>query len=491
MNRSLFTLAALLLTPAILAAPAPKPQPFVSGWEKSVDPDKDCNIKRVEDTLIMELPGRDHDYDPCRGQFNAPRLLREREIEGDFVMQVRVRIDGQTSVQSTVDGRPSSVLAGFLVILPTNAQTMCMRIEFGAVLNGSGVEGCVPFRSWGYSKKRGRIVEGGQVLEKGWKGNAYLRLDRRGGSFNYSISSDGEDWKSLGGMGGLREKLKIGLAAYSTSAQPSKVIFDQFQINPRKKYERWEFVSGWGDPVDPDKDCKIKRDKDVLTIEMPGTDHDYDPIRKRFNAPRLLSDLERVFDLQVRVRIDSRPSAQSTVKDQPFVVSAGFLLIYPEGVYPICDRLEYVISQQGSSPDAHVIAPKLAEARREEPVPKGTKVDSYAVMKTWIGAQQQEDNRIKWDHGRPELRTNTLWERGWPNWPLPEKTDYVYLRLEKGMGWPTSFYISPDGEKWTRLGSLPHFPEKCKLALAAYSTSSEPSKIRFDQMKLWRPKKKE
>ena len=53
---------------------------------------------------------------------------------------------------------------------------------------------------------------------------------------------------------------------------------------------------GWGNPIDPDKDCKFKREKDTFTIEMPGIDHDYDPVRKRSNAPRLLTDIEGEFD---------------------------------------------------------------------------------------------------------------------------------------------------------------------------------------------------
>lgn len=89
-------------------------------------------------------------------------------------------------------------------------------------------------------------------------------------------------------------------------------------------------MSNRGDPLDPDKDCKIKCDKDALLIEMPGTDHDYAPVRKRFNAPRIFCDLEGNFDVQLRVRIDYRPSAQATVKGHPSFISAGFLLIHPE-----------------------------------------------------------------------------------------------------------------------------------------------------------------
>lgn len=237
MNRSFFALAALLFTCAALAAPAPTPQPFVSGWEKPVDLDKDCTIKREKGTLIMEMPGRDHDYDPCRGRFNAPRLLRERQIEGDFTIQVRVRIDGQPSVQSTVVGQPSSVSAGLLVILPKNSPGVCIRMESRASRKGGGVKGYLELRHWGHHQRQGgKIVEGGKGPEKEWKGDAYLRLERRDGDLCDYISSDGEDWKAIGAIGGVREKLKVGLVACSSSSEPSKIQFDHFKlIQDRKK----------------------------------------------------------------------------------------------------------------------------------------------------------------------------------------------------------------------------------------------------------------
>lgn len=493
MIRSLCFLAALLLACTLLAAPAPQPKPFVSGWGIPVDPDRDCTIRREKGTLIFELPGSDHDYNPLREQLNAPRLFREREIEGEFVMQVRVRIDCQPSLQSTVDGQPSSVTAGFLVMLPQNQPLVCIRVEFRASQKGSGVHGYFDVRRWFDDKRQGgRIVEGARGREYEWKGDAYLRLDRQDGNLGFAISSDGENWKRSGAIMGVREKLKVGLAAYSTSTDPSKVVFDQLTIrHGEKKRKPWEFVSGWGNPIDPDKDCKIQRDRDALTIELPGTDHDYDPVRKRFNAPQLITDLEGEFDVQVRIRIDSRPSVRSTVKGQPSFVSAGFLLIYPEPQYSICDRLEYAVSEQGSRLDGYAVSPRLAEPRRKDAVSKGKEGDGYAVMKTWIGAQKRKGDLTKWDHGRPTLATNVLWERGWQNWPLSEKAESVYLRLDHRVVGRSYFYISPDGEKWTRLGSLPHVPQKCKVGLAAYSTSTEPSKVRFDQLKLAWDKKKE
>lgn len=243
MTRSLCFLAALLLACTLWAAPAP-PKPFVSGWGKPADPDRDCTIRRAQGTLSFELPGGDHDYNPLRRQLNAPRLFREREIEGDFVMQVRVRIDYRPSVQSMVDGQPSSISAGFLVMLPQNHPLICTRVEFREARKGTEVHGYFDVRRWFDVRRLGReaerraggsIIEGARGREDEWKGDAYLRLDRQDGNLGFAISSDGENWKRSGAIGGIREKLKVGLAAYSTSTDPSKVRFDQLKVTQGKK----------------------------------------------------------------------------------------------------------------------------------------------------------------------------------------------------------------------------------------------------------------
>lgn len=480
MNRSLYVLPALLLTCFVLATPAP--DPFVSGWDRPIDPDRDCKIKRYNRVLTIEIPGGDHDYDPLRNRVNAPRL--SRDLEGDFEMQVRVRIDCLPSVQSTVKGQPSCVSVGFLIIPADNIPTNCIRLEYRVTRKGDGVDDCA------LELRRDEL--GGQVnfiWNERWKNwpfkaipeHVYLRLERWGDILYHSISPDGKLWVRVGGgwIVGLPYKLEVGLAAYSTSADPSKVHFDQLMLVRGKRRERWDFVSGWNDPVNPDKDCKIRRDKNVLSIEMPGSNHDYDPVRKRFNAPRLLCDLEGDFDLVVRVRIDYRFSAPSTVQGQPSFVSAGFLLIHPEANESICDRMEYAVSQSGIRPDAYAVKPLLDRPRRDAPVPKGTEADSYAVMKTWLDKG-----------GTPEMHVNSIWERGWQNWPLSQKSESAYLRLEQRGEW-ICFFISPDGKKWTSLNYRGRRPAKRKVGLAAYTTSPHPSKVSFDQLKLWRPKKKE
>ncbi len=316
-------------------------------------------------------------------------------------------------------------------------------------------------------------------------------MDRQGDKLGGYISADREKWLIFGGglEVGMSSKLRIGLAAGTTSTDPSKVIFDQLRTTlGQKKTKPWEFVSGWGDLIDPDKDCKIHRNKDSLTIEMPGTDHDYDPVRQRFNAPHLLSDLEGEFDLQVRIRIVSCPSAQSTVEDKPSFVSAGFLLIYPDKDYSVCARLDYAVAQLGSRLAPPRVEPGLARPQRHDAASKEKEPASYVVEKSWVGSRPRRSKKPEYDHGLPRLRYNSMWERGWPKWPLPEKAEYAHLRLNHRSGWST-VYISPDGEKWTLLNHIPSVPAGGKVGLAAYSTSTEPSKVRFDQLKLWRAKK--
>ena len=214
------------------------------------------------------------------------------------------------------------------------------------------------------------------------------------------------------------------------------------------------FTAGWDNPVVPDRDCKIIRAKGALTIEMPGSDHDYDPQRERKNAPRLLRDVEGDFVIRVHIHIDCHPSSKSTVEGQLSSVAAGFLLIPPKSSPFTCIRFEFGVAAEGIG------------------------ADGYAGMK---------HRDIK------KGRMNGIWSRRWgKHWPLPEKANQAYLRWER-RGEYFSPSISADGEKWTPLmgpmgfGSL---PAKLKVGLAAYSTSTERSKVRFDKFKLIQNRKK-
>lgn len=244
------------------------------------------------------------------------------------------------------------------------------------------------------------------------------------------------------------------------------------------------FVSGWGKPVDPNRDCKIRHNNSALIIEMPGSNHDYDPIRERFNATRLFRDLEGNFDLQIRVRIDSHPAVPSTIRGQPSLVSAGFLLIFPAISRTTCIRLELGVSQQGTGLDGYSKSPTLPWPQRESRKTIGE--DGFVALKDCYCKHKQPD--LTWDRGRQE-QFHAIWDRGWKDWPLPKKTDSAYLRLEQQGQW-IIFFMGPDGENWTKVYEQPRLPAKSKVGFAAYSSSSKPSKVQFDRLSLTRPQRK-
>lgn len=258
MNRGLYVLAGLLLTCAALAAPVP--QPFVAGWGSPIDPDKDCKITGEKGILTIEMPGGDHDYDTAperpkvpqsfpmfpgrecaedsRERLNAPRLVRE--FEGDFEIQIRVRIDALPSAKSSVKGLPSFVAAGFVVIPPDTFWKLFLRFQYGVAGAGMGADG--------FATQLSRDVKGGSgrgVCDKSWKNwpfkdkpeHVYVRLERKGELLLCKISADSNSWVTIGGgtLLGLPPKLKVGLASFSTSTEPSKVRFDQLKITRDRK----------------------------------------------------------------------------------------------------------------------------------------------------------------------------------------------------------------------------------------------------------------
>jgi regulation of enolase protein 1 (concanavalin A-like superfamily) len=206
---------------------------------------------------------------------------------------------------------------------------------------------------------------------------------------------------------------------------------------------------GWDRPVDPDNDCKITIKDGTVTMELPGGDHELDPNpkRNRFNAPRLLRDLEGDFVMQVRVSASFRPSAKSSVKGEDPRVAAGLVLIPAEKNYI---RLEYG-----------------AYWRNE----KQTNGFSNRMRGQQLGIN------VEYVHWNPK------------DW-VPNE-EHIYLRIEREGNWIRNV-LSPDGKTWERHNSSkdPKLPSKFKVGLAAYSTSTEPFKVRFDQFKLIRGEKK-
>jgi regulation of enolase protein 1 (concanavalin A-like superfamily) len=122
-----------------------------------------------------------------------------------------------------------------LVLIPSDQHYI--RLEYGAS-NRKGEQGAsFSFRAWGDQLG---IAGETDFMPGDWRPNEdhlYLRLERQGDCIRASISPDDKRWNpTLSFMSqALPEKFKAGLAAYSTSTEPSKVRFDQFRLTRGRK----------------------------------------------------------------------------------------------------------------------------------------------------------------------------------------------------------------------------------------------------------------
>lgn len=97
---------------------------------------------------------------------------------------------------------------------------------------------------------------------------------------------------------------------------------------------------GWGDYVDPDKDCEFQAEADKLTITVPGTDHDLGAERGKMNAPRALQSVEGDFTIEVKVSGNFAPK-DTTNQARRAYHGAGFVIMKDDKTYLRFDRATY------------------------------------------------------------------------------------------------------------------------------------------------------
>jgi regulation of enolase protein 1 (concanavalin A-like superfamily) len=223
MSRSLCAVAYFLTACAVVAAPVPADRPWVTGWDKSVDPDNDCKFIRDKDTLTIEAPGKDHDLAIERGLMNSPRLLRD--VEGDFTAQVRVAGAFQPSNESTTSERLPFVGAGLLLMADEKTY---VRLERAALVTGGETK---TYANWELRQDGKWVLAGAERVLPLEDKATYLRLTRKGDNLSASVSHDGKEWKDLNPLEvKLPAKLKIGVAAGGTSMDVFTPSFDQFKL---------------------------------------------------------------------------------------------------------------------------------------------------------------------------------------------------------------------------------------------------------------------
>jgi hypothetical protein len=178
MNRLAAMLLGALLAAAVMAAPAPPPRPWVTGWDKPVDPLGGRRFEQKGDRLTITVPGEGYDLDLRKGGgLNAPRLLRD--AEGDFAVQVRV---GGHFGKVAPGGQDVFRGLGLLVMDEKSFVTLRRAARQGDHLSVTGSDS----RGWWYARG---------IAEPPPASPTYLRLERRGDGFTFKTSHDGKEWE--------------------------------------------------------------------------------------------------------------------------------------------------------------------------------------------------------------------------------------------------------------------------------------------------------
>ena len=202
--------------------PMPKPAEMPKlAWDKPIDPNGDCTFENSGEKLTITVPGTYHDLNVKDGRTDAPRMVRD--VEGDFTAQVRVSGDFHPSTTSSAPGQDSFLGAG--LVLWSDAKTL-VRLERAARHKMNRVQDA-HWEVWGGGQRKPI----GLIFTRLGGEEAYLRLERRGDKVHASVSEDGTKWSTLDPLDiELPAKVKIGVAAISTSTTPFVPTFDQFQL---------------------------------------------------------------------------------------------------------------------------------------------------------------------------------------------------------------------------------------------------------------------
>jgi regulation of enolase protein 1 (concanavalin A-like superfamily) len=200
----------------------------IKGWGRVIDPDGDCKFSIEKGRVAVAIPGTVHALSAERGQTNAPRILRE--VEGDFIAQVKVSGVCPPRSSSLVPARRPFRAAGLLIWL--DAGNYIRLGQAGMVFDGKNLT-YANFES----RKDRRFERVGDASEHPLDGEeTYLRLERRGGTVIASVSPDGTRWTTLKPLPlDMPSRVQIGIASTHNTSSPFEPWFEGFKLYQETK----------------------------------------------------------------------------------------------------------------------------------------------------------------------------------------------------------------------------------------------------------------
>jgi regulation of enolase protein 1 (concanavalin A-like superfamily) len=416
--------------------------PVAKSWGDAVDPDGDCQFMGKGSNVVIQVPGTVHDLQGG-GKTNGPRLLQE--VDSDFVAQVRVASVMRSEIGIKIPGLNGGAFRSGGLLVWQDSRNF-IRLERVSWENGGKINSVCwlePYQDGvsavdAQSKKPiyGHIEVPDKITD--------LRLERRQNRFITSYSQDGGQTWQPNPNGpfalNLAPRLKVGVSVVNNTTKPLAVEFADWQLTHLSSSRPPDPVSarilpGWGEAIDPNKNCQISADGAKLTIEVPSGLHDL--WHNQTNMARVVQNVEGDFLVEVTVRGVTPPT--------PGQYHAGTLFIQKDDRTLV--HLQCGCGNNNGKPDhtCHL----ATEWDGKDFLPKGASKPAFF----WFGGALPQG------HGR--------------------------LRLERRQGKIHPSYSEDDGKTWKKhpYGVFPmDLPDKVKVGVGAINNSGAPLRVEFDDL---------
>ena len=199
-------------------------------------------------------------------------------------------------------------------------------------------------------------------------------------------------------------------------------------------------LEGWGQPVDPVGDCRIRMEAGKLKIDVPGKKHDLTVETGDMSAPRVLREIDGDFIAQVMVSGNIRHEGQRTSDRFLAFHGAGIVLWLSDQTYIRLERAG-VRLQDGN-------------------------FTHYALFEFRKDGRMSEASDME----------------------IPDRD--TYLRIER-RGNHIYGLASPDGITWGSCTPIAvSLPKEVRVGVAAINTSSEALKVEFSDFDVFKKENK-
>jgi regulation of enolase protein 1 (concanavalin A-like superfamily) len=206
---------------------------LVAGWAAAqikisavgefIDPDGNCRLMDDEGKFEVTVPGGYHDLDPSAKTTNGPRALRD--VEGDFLIQVRLANFNIPEKDTALKNKPVFRGAGLLVWQDDK--------NFVTLFRAANVTNPHLF-AVAFAFKDGARVSSATGKDLALP-DAWLRLERRQGKLQASVSDDGDEWTPVKlAAPEFGKKVKVGIGLVNVTSKDFLAHFEDYSVLQKK-----------------------------------------------------------------------------------------------------------------------------------------------------------------------------------------------------------------------------------------------------------------